>query len=51
MVPPLAEAVKSTVPVPHLEAPAEAVIVGCIFTVATTAVLAAELQLPSTAST
>jgi hypothetical protein len=51
IVPAEAVADKTAVPVPHIEAGVEAVIVGTVFTVATTAVLAADVQPLSVVST
>ena len=50
-VPALAVAPRLTVPVPHSEPGVVDVIVGMVFTVATTAVLDAVVQLPLVAST
>ena len=51
MIPALAVAPRITVPVPHLEAGVVPVMVGMAFTVAATAVLVADVQPPSVAST
>jgi hypothetical protein len=50
-VPAEAVADKTAVPVPHIEAGVEAVIVGTVFTVATTAVLLVDMVPLSSAST
>ncbi len=51
IVPALAVAPNVTVPVPHLEAGVEPVMIGIVLIVAVTAVLVAVVQLPLVAST